>query len=214
MILGRVLKVVSQVQGNFLFIEVVPECKLSQLEEVLILQKSPPLPDRRDPRMIKDFFLFLALGLVSLVLQSTWLSGPWVNPFRLDLIFILVIFLGTLNRLGLGLAVSVLLGMLVDVLSWGGLGLAMILYPLIFWIFSCLDPDQYSIPMAFSVITVLLFQIIYGFLVYFFQSLSRGLDFSRHLSFLILVQALITMVVSIPLLSIFKAFLGKKPSLS
>jgi rod shape-determining protein MreC len=46
MILGRVLKVVSQVQGNFLFIEVVPECKLSQLEEVLILQKSPPLPDQ------------------------------------------------------------------------------------------------------------------------------------------------------------------------
>lgn len=46
MILGRVLKVVSQVKGNFLFIEVVPECRLSRIEEVLILQKNPPLPDQ------------------------------------------------------------------------------------------------------------------------------------------------------------------------
>jgi rod shape-determining protein MreD len=164
--------------------------------------------------MVKDFFLFLALGLVSLVLQSTWLSGPWVNPFRPDLIFILIIFLGTLNRLGLGLAVSGLLGMLVDVLSWGGLGLAMILYPLIFWIFSYIGARTNIQSSTFSVIAVLLFQIIYGFLAYFFLSLSRGLDFSRHLSFMILVQAFITMVVSIPLLYIFKAFWAKKPSLS
>lgn len=164
--------------------------------------------------MIKDFFLFLALGLVSLVLQSTWLSGEWVNPFRPDLIFILIIFLGTLNRLGLGLAVSVFLGMMVDVLSWGGLGLAVILYPLIFWVFSYIGTRTNIQSPAFAVIAVLLFQIIYGFLVHFFLSLSQDLDFSRHLSFLIVVQSVITMVVSIPLLSIFKAFLGKKPSLS
>lgn len=46
MILGRVLKVISPVKGNFLFIEVVPECRLSRIEEVLILQKRPPLPDQ------------------------------------------------------------------------------------------------------------------------------------------------------------------------
>lgn len=46
MILGRVLKVISQVKGNFLFIEVIPECRLSRTEEVLILQKRPPLPDQ------------------------------------------------------------------------------------------------------------------------------------------------------------------------
>ncbi len=164
--------------------------------------------------MIKDFFLFLALGLVSLVLQSTWLSGEWINPFRPDLIFILIIFLGTLNRLGLGLAVSVFLGMMVDVLSWGGLGLAVILYPLIFWVFSYIGTRTNIQSSAFAVIAVLLFQIIYGFLVHFFLSFSQDLDFSRHLSFLIVVQSVITMVVSIPLLSIFKAFLGKKPSLS
>ena len=163
--------------------------------------------------MIKDFFLFLALGLISLVLQSTWLSGEWVNPLRPDIIFILIIFLGTLNRLGLGLVVSALLGMMVDVLSWGGLGLAMILYPLIFWVFSFIGTRTNIQSSVFSVMAVLIFQIIYGFLVHFFLSLSMGLEFTRHQSFLVVVQAVITMLVSIPVLYFFKAFFGKKPSL-
>ena len=164
--------------------------------------------------MIKDFFLFLALGLVSLVLQSTWLNGEWVNPFRVDIIFILIIYLGTLNRLGLGLAVSVFLGMMVDVLSWGGLGLAVILYPLIFWVFSYIGTRTNIQSEAFAVIAVLLFQIIYGFLVHFFLTLSWGLEFTGHQSFLIMVQAVFSAVISIPVLYLFKAFLGKKPSLS
>ena len=49
-ILGRVLRVVSQTKGNFLFIEVVPEVNLSQIEEVLIFQKRPPLPDQEESR--------------------------------------------------------------------------------------------------------------------------------------------------------------------
>jgi rod shape-determining protein MreC len=50
LILGRVLRVVSQIKGNFLFVEVVPECKLSHIEEVLIFQKRPPLPDQEESR--------------------------------------------------------------------------------------------------------------------------------------------------------------------
>jgi rod shape-determining protein MreC len=46
LILGRVLRVDSRVKGLFLFVEVVPECKASQIEEVLILQKKPPIPDQ------------------------------------------------------------------------------------------------------------------------------------------------------------------------
>jgi rod shape-determining protein MreC len=45
-ILGRVLRVDSKVKGIFLFVEVVPECKTSQIEEVLIFQKKPPIPDQ------------------------------------------------------------------------------------------------------------------------------------------------------------------------
>jgi len=46
LILGRVLRVDPKVKGNFLFVEVIPECKVSQIEEVLILQKRPPIPDQ------------------------------------------------------------------------------------------------------------------------------------------------------------------------
>ena len=37
--LGRVKRVVSQVKGNFLFVEVSPQVNLGQIEEVLIIQK-------------------------------------------------------------------------------------------------------------------------------------------------------------------------------
>ena len=39
--LGRVKRVVSQVKGNFLFVEVSPQVNLGQIEEVLVIQKKP-----------------------------------------------------------------------------------------------------------------------------------------------------------------------------
>ena len=39
--LGRVKRVVSQIKGSFLFVEVTPEVNLGQIEEVLVLQKKP-----------------------------------------------------------------------------------------------------------------------------------------------------------------------------
>jgi len=39
--LGRVKRVVSQVKGNFLFVEASPQVNLGQIEEVLVIQKKP-----------------------------------------------------------------------------------------------------------------------------------------------------------------------------
>jgi rod shape-determining protein MreC len=50
LVLGTVSQVVSQTKGNFLYIEVVPAAKLSRLEEVLVLQKRPPLPGLEEAR--------------------------------------------------------------------------------------------------------------------------------------------------------------------
>jgi hypothetical protein len=36
-----VKRVVSQIKGSFLFVEVTPEVNLGQIEEVLVLQKKP-----------------------------------------------------------------------------------------------------------------------------------------------------------------------------
>jgi rod shape-determining protein MreC len=45
-LLGRVLRVEPKAKGTFLYIEVAPECNTWQIEEVLVLQKKPPLPDQ------------------------------------------------------------------------------------------------------------------------------------------------------------------------
>jgi len=163
--------------------------------------------------MVKEFFLFFILGLIFLVLQSTWLYGEAINPFRIDLLFILLIFWGTLNRLGLGLILGVLLGMMVDVLSWGLPGMAIILYPLIVGFYHFIWTRTNIQSMVFKIFSVLLLQILYGFSVYCFLTLSKGLEFTRHQSFFIVVQAVITMLVSLPLFYLFKAFFQKKPSL-
>lgn len=164
--------------------------------------------------MIKDFFFFFILGISLLVLQSTWLYGESINPFRIDLIFILIIFLGTLNRLSLGLVLGALLGMMVDILSWGGIGKAVILYPLVVWIVHLVWTRTTIQSIYFMVFSVLLLQILYGFACYFFLTLSNGLEFTQYQSLLIIVQSVITMLASLPLFYLFKTFLGKKPSLS
>ena len=61
---------------------------------------------RTKPPVIKEFFIWLGIGLVFLVLQATWFYGEEINPFRLDLVFILIIFLGTLNQFGLGILIA------------------------------------------------------------------------------------------------------------
>jgi rod shape-determining protein MreD len=164
--------------------------------------------------MIKEFLLYFFLGLGLLVLQATWLYGEPINPFRIDLLFILIIFFGTLNRLTLGLILGFLLGILVDILSWGGMGKAMALYPFIIWIYHLVWTRTVFQSIFFMVFSVLVLQIFYGFAVYFFQTLSNDLEFTQYQSLLIIIQAVITMLVSLPLFYLLKTFIGKKPSLS
>jgi rod shape-determining protein MreD len=162
--------------------------------------------------MIKDLFLLL-LGLIFLVLQSTWLAMETINPFRPDLIFILVIFLGTLNRIWMGLVFSILLGTMVDMISWGVPGAAMILYPLIFLVFFYLGTRTDIQTPALAIIAVLILKIFYDCLVYYSLYLFRDMEFTQNQLWLIFEQALTTMVISIPLMYLFKAFFHKKPSL-
>ena len=119
--------------------------------------------------MIKDFFIYLGLGLVLLVLQATWLYGEWINPFRLDLVFILIVFIATQDQLGMGLILSALLGLWVDILSWGILGLSMTLYPLLLWIYHSVWVRTNIQSLLFKVFSVLILQVLYCFLTYFFE---------------------------------------------
>ncbi|MEW6185398.1 MAG: rod shape-determining protein MreD [Thermodesulfobacteriota bacterium] len=164
--------------------------------------------------MAKKYILLFLLGLVLLVLQSTWLYGETIHPFRFDLVFILIFCLGTQERVFPGLILGFFLGLMMDILSWGGMGKAMILFPLIVWVTHQLWTRTMVQSIFFMVLTVFFLQIFYGFSVYFFQTLSSGHEFSRYLSFLIVVQAIITMLISLPLFYLFKTCFGKKPALS
>ena len=163
--------------------------------------------------MIKEFFLFLLFGLIFLALQSTWFAPDFLDPLRLDMVFVLVIFLGTLTRIGRGLSLSILLGLFVDVLSWGMPGAAMILYPLFFWIFYFLASHTDIHSLGFVIIAVLVFQIFYGFGIHFFLALFKGLEFNRNQVLLIFEQAVLTMLTGLPVLFLFKRLFHKKPSL-
>jgi rod shape-determining protein MreD len=164
--------------------------------------------------MVKEALLFCLLGLVLLVLQSTWLAVEVDNPFRPDLLFVLLIFLATRNRLAMGLILSILYGAMVDLLSWGLPGTAVILYPLIFWVFLFIGTRTNISSPVFAILAVLIFEIIYGLLVYFFLSIFRDLEFTQTQLLLLFEQALMTMLVSIPLFLIFNIIFKKKPSLS
>jgi rod shape-determining protein MreD len=163
--------------------------------------------------MIKDFLIYLGLGLILLVLQATWLYGEWLNPFRLDLVFILIVFMATQDRLGVGLILSAILGLWVDILSWGILGLSMTLYPLLLWIYHSVWVRTNIQSLFFKVISVLILQVLYCFLTYFFLNLVFDQDFTREQSFLSLLQSVITMLVSLPLLYLFQVFFGKRPAM-
>jgi rod shape-determining protein MreD len=163
--------------------------------------------------MVKDTLKFCLIGLLFLVLQSTWLAVEVDNPWRPDLLFILLIFSGTQNRLRWGLILSVILGSVVDLLSWGLPGTAVILYPLLFSIYFFIGTRTNLSSPIFAVASVLIFQIFYGLLVYFLLYVFRDLEFTPPQFILLIEQALITMLVSIPLFIIFKILFNKKPAL-
>jgi rod shape-determining protein MreD len=164
--------------------------------------------------MVKEALLFCLIGLVLLALQSTWLAVEVDNPFHPDLLLVLLIFLATRNRLAMGLILSILLGAMVDLLSWGLPGTAVILYPLIFWVFLFIGTRTNISSPIFAILAVLIFEIIYGLLVYFFLSIFRDLEITQTQLLLLFEQALMTMLVSIPLFLIFNIIFKKKPSLS
>jgi len=157
---------------------------------------------------------FFPLGLLILVLQSTWFYGEVLHPFRFDLVFILIVFLGTLERLWSVLIVGFLLGFITDVLSWGGMGKAMFLYPLIIWVMHRIWSRTVVQSHLFLVIAVFVFNLLYGLSVYFFLTLSWGQAFTRHQAFLVFIQAVITTLLAFPLSYLFRTFFGRKTALA
>ena len=163
--------------------------------------------------MIKDFFIWLGIGIVFLVLQATWFYGEEINPFRLDLVFILVTLLGTLSQFGLGILVSAFLGMLVDVLSWDMLGLTLTLYPLIFLLCHLVWTRTHLQSLWIQFVSIFVLQVLYVFLVQILLKINIGVEFSQIQIIYILVQGLITMLIGLPLVYLHGYLMKKRQPL-
>jgi rod shape-determining protein MreD len=161
------------------------------------------------PPVIKEFLIWLGIGLVFLVLQATWFYGEEINPFRLDLVFILVTLLGTLNQFGPGILISALLGMLVDILSWDMLGMTLTLYPLVFLLCHLVWTRTHLQSLWVQFVSIFVLQVLYVFLVQVLLRINVGIEFTRIQILYILVQGLITMLIGLPLVYLHR-FLMKK----
>jgi len=159
--------------------------------------------------VIKEFLIWLGIGLVFLVLQATWFYGEEINPFRLDLVFILVTLLGTLNQFGPGILISAFLGMLVDILSWDMLGLTLTLYPLVFLLCHLVWTRTHLQSLWVQFVSIFVLQVLYVFLVQVLLRINVGVEFTRIQILYILVQGLITMLIGLPLVYLHR-FLMKK----
>ena len=159
--------------------------------------------------MIKEFLIWLGIGLVFLVLQATWFYGEEINPFRLDLVFILVTLLGTLNQFGRGILISALLGMLVDILSWDMLGLTLTLYPLVFLLCHLVWTRTHLQSLWVQFVSIFVLQVCYVLLVQVLIKINVGVGFTQIQLLYILVQGLITMLIGLPLVYLHQ-FLMKK----
>jgi cell shape-determining protein MreD len=159
--------------------------------------------------VIKDFFIWLGIGIAFLVLQSTWFYGEEINPFRLDLVFILVTLLGTLGQFIPGILISAFLGMLVDILSWDMLGLTLILYPLIFLLSHLIWTRTQLQSLTIQFVSIFVLQVLYVFLVQILLRINIGAEFSQIQVLYILVQGLITTLIGLPLVY-FHRYLMKK----
>ncbi len=168
---------------------------------------------RTTPQVIKEFFIWLGIGMAFLVLQATWFYGEEINPFRLDLVFILVTLLGTLNQFGLGILISAFLGMLVDILSWDMLGLTLILYPLIFLLCHLVWTRTHLQSLWIQFVFIFILQVLYVFLVQILIKTNSGVEFSQIQVLYILVQGLITMLLGLPLVYLHRYLMKKRQPL-
>lgn len=77
--------------------------------------------------------VLLCIGILFLTLQTTWLTFPYVQHVRPDLLLILTLFLGLFSFPISGGILAFLLGYLMDLFSGNGIGFFALSRPLLFF---------------------------------------------------------------------------------
>ncbi|MBW2502419.1 MAG: rod shape-determining protein MreD [Deltaproteobacteria bacterium] len=158
--------------------------------------------------------LFLLLGILSIVLQTTLLQllPPWLG--KPDILFLLVVYISCRTDLLRGLVTILLLGFLMDVFSGVFLGLYPVIYLLVFAFIKgisrrvAINDFAYQVPLA--VISYLFVSI--GMFLF---SYALGPETLPGWSWgTILLQLLLLAVVGVPLFGILGSILDRYRSFS
>jgi rod shape-determining protein MreD len=158
--------------------------------------------------------IFLILGILLLVLQTTFLQllPPWLG--KPDMLFLLIVYISCQSEIVLGAVVVLLLGLLMDVFSGVFLGLYPVIYLLVFAFFKgisrriAINQFAYQVPLA--LITYLFVNI--GMFLF---SYSLAPDISPQWAWgAILLQLLMLAVIGAPVLAIFDSIMNFYRSIS
>ncbi len=82
---------------------------------------------------VRRTVVLLCIGILFLTLQTTWLTFPYVQNVRPDLLLLLTLFLGLFSSTLSGGLLAFLLGYLMDLFSGNGVGFFALSRPLLFY---------------------------------------------------------------------------------
>ena len=152
--------------------------------------------------------IFLILGILILVLQTTFLQllPPWLG--KPDILFLLIVYIACQADILRGAIIVVLLGLLMDAFSGVFLGLYPVIYLLVFAFIKgisrqiSINEFAYQIPLA---VISYLFVSLGMFLFSFFLAPDSPPQWSWGI---ILLQLLILAVIGTPVLGIFDSIMN------
>lgn len=124
---------------------------------------------------MKDFLLFITLGVIIFIAESTVLAMPHFQEIRYDLFIPLIIFMALYQPLHVGLFFCIVAGFFMDVFSGGIFGLFLSIY---FWLFCCVKAVLRFLDLQSSFLETVL--VVLGVLaenltiIFFLSLLGKG----------------------------------------
>ena len=158
--------------------------------------------------------IFLILGILILVLQTTFMQllPPWLG--KPDILFLLIVYISCQSEILLGAVVILLLGLLMDVFSGVFLGLYPVVYLLVFAFIKGISRRIAINEFAYQVPLALISYLLVSTGMFLF-SYSLAPDIPPQWSWgTMLLQLLMLAVIGAPVLGMFDAIMNFYRSIS
>ncbi len=142
-------------------------------------------------KQMKGFLLFLLIGWLLLILQTTLLKFLSLGVVLPNLVLLTVLYLGLFHRFHRGCALTFFLGYLMDLFSGGPTGLYIFLYLGSFSLAQMIREMFYLKSRLFQIIFILIFSLGNDFFLFLlFWVFSSPVNFSPSLLKWIILQGI------------------------